>query len=179
MRYMMAMVMVGIIVFLSGCGGGPRQDRRLYNTVGSERLPIDSEIVIETFSPTRTAKVIETRRIRCADGAVHATVTKPQRRGQGELSQNLYSKIWARLLAKDAFALKVEPAVIDGGLYHLIRLRLGRRQGTFSAQRKANFFGFGSTRMQSRMDLLNHIVRHLGREVETTPIPEAPVTQPK
>ena len=178
MQYMMTMVMVGIVVCLSGCGGGPRQDRRLYS-VGSEPQLRDSEIVIETFSPTRTAKVIETRRIRCSDGVVHATVTKPQRRGEGELSQKLYGKIWAGLLAKDAFALKVEPAVTDGGLYHLIRLRLGRRHGTFSAQRKANFFGFGSTQMQSRMDLLNHIVRYLGREVETTPISEAPVAQPK
>lgn len=177
MRYMMTMVMVGIVVCLSGCGGGPRPGP-LY-TVGSERQLRDSEIVIETFSPTRTAKVIETRRIRCSDGVVHATVTKPQRRGEGDLSQKLYGKIWARLLAKDAFALKVEPAVTDGGLYHLIRLRLGRRQGIFSAQRKANFFGFGSTQMQGRMDLLNHIVRHLGREVETTPISEAPVAQPK
>ena len=134
-------------------------------------------VKLRIFRPTPARRLSRVRR--SASWRRGAHLHQLQRRGEGDLSQNLYGKIWARLLAKDAFALKVEPAVTDGGLYHLIRLRLGRRQGTFSAQRKANFFGFGSTQMQSRMDLLNHIVRHLGREVETTPISEAPVTQPK
>ena len=116
-------VAIGLLVFLSSCDGGPRHDRRLY-TKGAEARLRDSEITIETFAPTRTAKVVETRRVRCFDGTAHATVTKPKRQGEADLSPDLYGKIWGKLLAKDAFSLNVEPAAADGGLYHLIRLRL-------------------------------------------------------
>ncbi len=166
------LVMAVLLLCLSACGG-PNHDRRLYTTGSSPQLR-DSEIVIETFSPMRTAKVIETRRIRCTAGKIHANIAKLRRRGAADLSDALYGEIWGRLLSKDVFALKVEAAAADGGLYHLVRLRLGGRQTTFSAQRKANFFGFASSSMQERMDLLNAVVRLLSQEVTTVPVtPEA------
>lgn len=178
MQRKMIGAVLGICMLMAGCSGGPSHDRRLFSR-GDTPLLLDSEIVIETFAPTRTAKAIETRRIQCLHGTISATVKKPRRGGEGQLSEKLYSRLWQVLLEKDAFSLEVEPAAADGGLYHLIRIRLGGKLGTFSAQRKANFFGFATNRMQARMDILNNLVRILSQEIHTEALPPEAEPAPK
>mgnify|MGYP001804156541 CR=1 FL=1 len=152
---------------LGGCasGGDTPGGSVLYDDAGQLQ---ESEIRLETYRPGRTLTDPDLRLLGARDGRVQGQVRTHSKEGEAEVPLDAYGKLWRVLRDGGAMLMEREAPARDGGLYHLVRLRMGTDVHEFSAQERTNFLGVSTKGQFERLDLVNAIAKAVSTNVPTT-----------